>query len=322
MSKKIDLIFELNEEEKKWWKKTIKKTRNDIIGTPKSYLDIYFKKHQPSLKDIKSNVSRFISDLREECWNIYLHDEVRFHEKIISHLIDKRKLPQNILNAIIEDNLLDDGLPIINKHNIFEKLKKVVGDFAGRIMPYLYDLSLSTTNSRRSRAGSTFEGIVERILTQYEYPFENQSSLGNKFYKDNDLGKMVDIVVPHKQAYESNRSKCIIITMKTTLRERWQEVVEELDRTNIPHIYLMTLDRSLNANLILQMKQHNITIVTYDDIKKELDEYDNVMLCCFICKIKLAFKLKILNVCLPANGTSLQNKHTRLILITNMFLAI
>ena len=72
---------------------------------------------------------------------------------------------------------------------------------------------------------------------------------------------MVDGLIPGIDAYKEHRSKCAILTMKTTLRERWQEVVEELHRTNVPHVYLLTLDDSIGDNLLDTMRNHNITLV-------------------------------------------------------------
>jgi hypothetical protein len=65
--------------------------------------------------------------------------------------------------------------------------------------------------------------------------------------------------------------------MKTTLRERWQEVAEELSRTNVPHIYLLTADTSVTLNVINTMKQYNITLVVYSNEKtNKFSESENV----------------------------------------------
>jgi hypothetical protein len=34
--------------------------------------------------------------------------------------------------------------------------------------------------------------------------------------------------------------------MKTSLRERWQEVAEEIERTKIPEIHLLTVDEDIS----------------------------------------------------------------------------
>ena len=79
------------------------------------------------------------------------------------------------------------------------------------------------------------------------------------------------------EAFNENRSRCIIATMKTTIRERWQEVVEELNRTNIPSIHLLTLDTGITENVLTLMKNHNITLVTYREIKAKFPLFTNVM---------------------------------------------
>ncbi|MBO3700196.1 type II restriction endonuclease [Roseivirga sp. E12] len=275
----ITLIFDLPEDELKWWKATIQGFRNNIVRKPSYYV---FKVTGDELGDssrFKDDISSSISTLRENCWNIYLKDEVNFHKEVISHLVMHRDIPRTILEKVIENNLLSElEENRFNQSELFAKLSLVVGDFAGRIMPYIYQLSLSTTNSRRSRAGSTFEALIDFFITRvYNYPYENQAVLGTKFYSENGVGKMVDGVIPSRQAYEQNRSKCLIITMKTTLRERWQEVVEELNRTNIPHIYLLTLDEGLTEGVLIQMKSQNITVVTYHWIKTKYENYDNVI---------------------------------------------
>jgi hypothetical protein len=48
--------------------------------------------------------------------------------------------------------------------------------------------------------------------------------------------------------YEQRRNKTIISTMKTSLRERWQEVAEEIERTKIPEIHLLTVDEDIPKN--------------------------------------------------------------------------
>ena len=56
--------------------------------------------------------------------------------------------------------------------------------------------------------------------------------------------------------------------MKTTLRERWQEVVEEISRSNLPNIYLLTVDDDISENKATQMAQHNIVLVVLNSVKQ------------------------------------------------------
>ena len=274
----MEIVFELDPEEKVWWTKIIKDFRSRYIKPPKTYLTENVNNNAALSEKIKADTSGFIYEVRELCWSIYIQDEVNFHRAVISYLVQQRKLPNNILNNIIDVNFPKSDLLLNNRDQLYSRISEIVGDFAGRVMPYFYLLSLSTTNSRRARAGQTLEAIVDFINQDiYSFPYENQSKLGSKFYQNSGLGKMVDGIIPNQEAFFENRAKCMIITMKTTLRERWQEVVEELNRTNIPHIYLLTLDTGLTTNTLDTMKQHNITIVTYDETAASFKGYKNVV---------------------------------------------
>ena len=273
----MNIIFELDKDEAKWWKETIIEFRNKYILPPGEYVKNCIEIQKIDDASVKKQVSDFICKMREKCWDLYIRDEIQFHKKIIAYLIKERQLPSSILKELINKDFLCTSAEVSDKKVVFEKLSGLVGDFAGRIMPYFYSLSLSTTNSRRSRAGQTFEAIVTYIMMVYKYPFEDQSALGSDFYRKNGLGKIVDGVLPGAKEYEQNRAKCQIITMKTTLRERWQEVVEELSRTNIPHMYLLTLDDHLSENLLTTMQHQNITVVGYRWIKEHLQSFENMV---------------------------------------------
>jgi hypothetical protein len=77
----------------------------------------------------------------------------------------------------------------------------------------------------------------------------------------------------------SRRNKTIIGTMKTSLRERWQEVAEEIERTKIPEIHLLTADENISKSKAQEMANHNIIVVAYDWIanSKSLEEMKNII---------------------------------------------
>jgi hypothetical protein len=272
----IDTIFELNDGESDWWKDAVKKKRKNIVQPPNFYVEYSIQLLSVTKEQVNGNPSKFIFELREAAWHRYLEDESVFHKEAIIFLVENRETPKSILKLLFEDNIAENYFNL-KKEDLFKKLIPLVGDYAGRIMPYIYALSLSTTNSRRSRAGKTFEKVIEKLLCIMSVPFSNQALLGSGFYLQHGIGKMVDIIVPSREAYEVNRAHCALLTMKTTLRERWQEVVEELQRTNIPHIFLLTLDKCITPSVAKNLLAYNITIILYDDIKqKRFESADNV----------------------------------------------
>jgi hypothetical protein len=276
MPEDIDIIFQLEPEEKVWWKKTITQYRKRIVKNPEYYVQHSLEQNAITKEQILSDPDQIIQNLRESAWARYLQDECIFHKEVISHLVISRDLPRSILSKTIENEVDGD----IEADSMLETLAPIIGNFTGRVMPYIYEVSLSTTQSRRSRAGNTFEKVIENILSVITCPFDNQSSLGTRFYNDNNLGKMVDAIIPGKDHYVRNRTKCMMLTMKTTLRERWQEVVEELQRTNMPHIYLLTVDEGITSNVLGTLSSYNITVVVYDSLyesKFRNSAHNNVM---------------------------------------------
>lgn len=278
MNTELYLITSLDEEELIWWQETIKEFRHRIIKEPKSYAIEIIDKERITKEQLVKNTEKYLELLRESVWQRYLLDEARFHREVISHLIQTRDLPRNILTQILNEDFFKMDYSKIAKEEVLKRMSKIVGECAGRVMPYIYELSLSTTQSRRSRAGKVFEKIIETFFDIFEYSYNNQSSIGNAAYNIQNLGKKVDLIIPNVESYLSNRPKCAVITMKTTLRERWQEVAEELNRTNVPHIYLLTVDRNVSTNTAIIMRQYNITLVLYKTEKNRIfTEHPNVL---------------------------------------------
>lgn len=261
-------VTTLSEEEKDWWKDQIKDFRKSYIKSPMHYVDETIEKLNYTREDVSQNIEKLLIQDREDVYNLYLQDEAKLNSALVSHLTDTRAIPQNIFNEIVDSKLLTSDFANIEPEQLKKRLSEVIGDYTGAVFPYFYELSLSTTNSRRSRAGKTFEALIEKTLTILGVPFENQSQLGTSFYKAHSLGKKVDLIIPGRLAYEQRRSSCGIISVKTSLRERWQEVVEELNRSNTRHIYLATLDETISDNQLQLMANYSITLIVRDKEKK------------------------------------------------------
>lgn len=270
-----DLITQLNELEEKWWEGTIKEYRSRLITEPRLYADSILAVSWDNKKQGSDSLDETIRRVREEIWQLYLLDEAKFHAAVLAHLFTERDLPKSILDEIIDK----DALQSISDHNEFvDSIGRLIGDYAGRVMPYVYQLALSTTQSRRSRAGRTFEQLIESLLDHFDIPFDTQGTIASNVFTKSGLGKKVDAIVPGVDSYIKNRSKCAVVTMKTTLRERWQEVAEELSRTNIPHIYLLTADENVTENVVNTVRNYNITLVVYASEKNsKFTEYEQVI---------------------------------------------
>lgn len=271
----IPIITEIPLVEQKEFDALIKQYREKYIRNSKSIVEnIYDEKSIYHDRIIKKQISETIRDLREEVWQEYLKDEVNFNALLMRDLYDKLQTPHDILDKLVDEDILSKQGDSLTRF-----VKEVCGEYAGRVFPYVYRLSLSNTQSRRSRAGSTFESIMYKIYDSLDYSYDSQKKVGRKTFDSLGLGKKVDSILPSVECYAKRRNKTIVGTMKTTLRERWQEVAEEIERTKIPEIHLLTVDEDISLNKGREMSQHNIIIVAYKWVadKKELAGMKNII---------------------------------------------
>ncbi|MDO4224345.1 MAG: type II restriction endonuclease [Bergeyella zoohelcum] len=260
MNKLLPIIIELSKKEQDQFDTLIKEYRTQFIKPSSEIVKLVLEKDKSFLKFIKEKkVSKCIAELREIAWQEYLKDEVEFNAKLMKDLHKLLQTPKEIL-----DILVDKDITKKQGKELEESIKELCGEYAGRVFPYIYRLSLSNTQSRRSRAGKTFEAIIYKIYEELGYNYDSQSKVGRKIFDSVGLGKKVDSILPSIDAFKERRNKAIIGTMKTSLRERWQEVAEEIERTKIPVIHLLTADESIPKSKAQEMANHNIIIVTYD----------------------------------------------------------
>lgn len=261
----IENFVILPRQEKDKFKKLIKSHRSKFIRSPKEIVEDIFEKNNQLIEEVKSNhnISDVIFDLREKTYQSFLIDESKFNVEVLKEISVNWDAPKSLLEKLLDRNIFANQ----NKEVILRKMQEICGSYAGYISPYIYELCLSNTQSRRSRAGKTFEHIIYKIYKVFGYSFVSQGEIGKDTFKKKGLGKMVDSLLPSIDAFEKRRDKVVIGTMKTTLRERWQEVVEELSRTGLPSIYLLTMDDDISESKAEQMSKHNLILVVPKKVK-------------------------------------------------------
>lgn len=122
--------------------------------------------------------------------------------------------------------------------------------------PELRTLFLSVSQSRKSRGGKDFELQIGRLL-----------NLMDVSYEPTDATYRVDFMIPSYEHYQRNRNQCIVVSAKRTLRERWQEVVDELHKMNCPNVYLATADEQISEDKKNDIWRRNIYLVVWDEVK-------------------------------------------------------
>jgi EcoRII C terminal len=273
----IQLLVSIPVGEKNAFQKMIRDLRGEYIRSPQNTVDQIFDNSLDLIQAVTTNhnISAVILELRESAYHLFLEDEAKFNFAVLKEISNKLDTPKSILEAILAKS------DILNmpQNQLIEEIKSVCGEYAGRISPYLYQLALSNTQSRRSRAGKTFEQIIYKIYRTFDFEYQSQSQIGKSQFKAQGLGKIVDSLLPNIASFEKRRDKVIIGTMKTTLRERWQEVIEEISRTSLPSIYLLTIDDDISANKADQMSKHNVVLVVplYVKQQQHLQSKDNII---------------------------------------------
>lgn len=267
--------IKLNDKNKREFYDVLKTLRKEHINTAENTANIIFEKCKTQINEyIKSeNISDLIVYLREESYDYFLYEEANFNKEVLIYLGTELQVSKDALQVAVDDlSKLD-----FSNEKIDMYVNQYFSNYAATIYPYLYELSLSNTNSRRSRSGKTFEVIIYKLYDLFSYDFDSQTKIGRVRFTEMGLGKVVDSILPSQLAFTQFRNQCIVGSMKTSLRERWQEVVEEVQRSNLPNIYLLTVDNKISSSKIQQMAHHNIILVTLKDVKDVLAEYHNVI---------------------------------------------
>lgn len=222
------------------YKKIIKKERdvffnNSFERAYKAFCKLeYDRKKQDYFLENASNV---VETMRKQCWIDFLEEEKEF--------------TAHMLELLISD-INYEGM------NVEDAIKKYVNTFP----EHIYQLCLSNTQSRRSRAGKEFEHIIELLLICAGIPLDSQGNIGKDSFIDKGLGKLVDTVSPGVIEFETNKRNAVLISAKTTLRERWQEVPEEMGRTGAREMFLATLDDNISENVLNTLYEANIQLTT------------------------------------------------------------
>lgn len=117
-------------------------------------------------------------------------------------------------------------------------------------------LFLSAAQTRKSRAGRSFEQHVQRLLADGRVRHEAQAVLG---------GRRPDFVLPDVATLNRAEDRdTLILSLKTTLRERWKQL--GLERPHAP-VFLATVDDRVSAEAIADMGRHAIMLVVPETLK-------------------------------------------------------
>lgn len=124
----------------------------------------------------------------------------------------------------------------------------------------LDQLFLSAAQTRKSRAGLSFEHHIQRLLKNGRIRHEAQAIFG---------GRRPDFVLPNVAALnDPDRVESLILSLKTTLRERWKQL--GLER-RFGAVFLATVDDRVSIPAIEEMGRNGIVLVVPELLKKSTE---------------------------------------------------
>jgi len=188
-------------------------------------------KYQYSKEQIKLHFDSLFNETQGEIYKVYLKYQHEYGKLVLSAFADQ----------LIEKGELCDV--------------SEVGTILGKYFPVFDAFFLSLAQSRKSRAGKSFESIHNALFKELGYPFDEQRVINGK----------PDFIMPSYDHYMKNSIDCIIFTAKRTLRERWRQIVTE--ETRGLGFYLATIDENISSNQLDEAKHHRIYIVCPEEIK-------------------------------------------------------
>jgi hypothetical protein len=145
---------------------------------------------------------------------------------------------------------------------MFEKeiIKKRLSEGFGDDTEAFISFSLSVLNRRKSRAGHSFENHIETIFMANELRYTK----GGKTENNN----RPDFLFPSVEEYHDPQFNVELLTMlgvKTTLKDRWRQVLAEANR--IPTKHLITLEPAISKNQTDQIHAANLQLVVPQKLK-------------------------------------------------------
>ena len=140
-------------------------------------------------------------------------------------------------------------------------------------LPEIDRYMLSAGQQRKARAGVSFEHHIERMLLDGKVPFRKQVVIQARKRPDFILPSFAHLTNPPR-----GKPKGLILSAKTTLRERWKQVEREMHGREL---FLGTVDENIAANAIEEMASMGIKLVVPEHLKKsketEYDRHTNVL---------------------------------------------
>jgi hypothetical protein len=142
----------------------------------------------------------------------------------------------------------------LEREIVAERLKSGFVDSDGADVDGFLSFSLSVQNRRKSRAGFAFGHHVEAILKAHKVRYTREATTEKR--------NAADFLFPSEAEYQKTEfpvEQLYMLAVKTTLKDRWRQVLAEADRISPKH--LLTLQPAISATQTDEMRAQNLQLV-------------------------------------------------------------
>lgn len=125
------------------------------------------------------------------------------------------------------------------------------------------EYSNSVNNRRKSRSGRSLELHLKEILREENVSFgHGETSEGNK---------RPDFLFPSAEAYRRNIQPLWMLAAKTTVKDRWRQILNEANL--IPKKHLITLQEGVSINQFQEMRDSDVSLVVPKPLQGRYPKY-------------------------------------------------
>lgn len=221
----------------------------------------YWQGREPTPVEIEKRVDELFCSLLDTEYEVYLEYEEICAQKALELVLSDegvRRFPRaaKLLQSAL-DTVADTQKSTIQRLN----------EIAVYLRPFYRLFEQSLAQGRMGRAGGSAQIHLEYLLNQlgYDGEFETQQVLNGK----------VDFLFPSRKAWDKDKQRCIIVSVKRSLRERYKQVFEELGITGGLTVYLVITQpvdearKDLTSDKVENIKKQNIYLVVRDSVKQQ-----------------------------------------------------
>ena len=241
----------------------VSRARKEFIPTGKQLArqtwDQVFKDVELTTDDVIRNFNDYLCKLVDTEYQLYLKYEEQCMTQGVSKLVLNPNVGMDFPNV---RSIIESVLRILRgtELNDVEKLAEVWA----KMRPLYQRVEQSFEQSRKTRAGGSAQYHLQSLMESAGYAgeFETQQILNGK----------ADFLFPSHQVWERDRRRCVIVSIKRSLRERYKQVFEELSIAQST-IYLFVTEtyeeakKDITTPKVRGLNEQNVYLVVRDEIK-------------------------------------------------------